>query len=312
MSTTTAVTPEPVIVNAPAPSRSCGSLTLGFGLLSIPVKVYAGTEDRGIKRSEFCKVAVESAAVDGIKTITESYEKVGRLMYYTDPTTSDPVVIAYSDIVKRYEAPDGTLIELSDAEIAAAVGRLNGEAQILSFQPLAFLNDGTYLIESLYQVRPAKRGSSPDPVAQRAFSLLMQSMERVGRFGLVQYVMNGKIRYAALTSDGVMLGLRYTGEIRQDLPLAQVEVTEPELAAAAFLIDSITTNEPTALVDVATDKVNEYAAKKAALDESGRVIAGKAVETLPDASASAPTAFTELMEKLAASVAAASAAKVTA
>lgn len=289
---TTDSTTSPLVAAAGVPSRATGSLTLGFGLVSIPVAVYAGTQDGGIQRHEF------TALGDAEGGVVE-YVKVGRQCTYADPTTGEVKAVDYSRIVKMYETQSGAQVTLSDAEIATAIGEANGSGKILSFQPLG--NLGAYVTESLMQVRPAKRGSgrdkSVDPVAERAFGLLMGVMASEGVFALVRYVMRGKVRFAALTADGTMRSLRFASEVRTALPMPEVELTDAEKAAAKMLLGSIRTNEVTALTDDASERVDAYASSKATT--------GHAAVEAPEAPVHGD--FKALMEALAKSVAAATA-----
>lgn len=244
--------------SAPAPSRATGSLTLGFGLVSIPVAVFAGTQDGGIQRHEFTELSSPIAGEPN------TFVKVGRQSVYTDDAgVACPV--DSSKVVKMYETQSGAKVLLSDGEIAAAVGEMNGSGKIVNFQPLA--NLGAYVTESVMQVRPAKRGSgrdkTVDPVAQRAFALLTTAMREEGTFGMVRYVMRGKVRYGALTADGNLYALRFAGEVRAPLDLPEVELSAPERAAAKLLVNSVRQESIDVLTDDASERVDAYATSKA-------------------------------------------------
>lgn len=236
-------------MSAPAPSRSSGSITLSCALLSIPLSVYTGTEDDGIVRSEYVK--------DG-----DEYLKVGRLSVVKDTTTA----VSYDDIVKMYETELG-LVPLSDAEIADAVGLSNGRAEIVAFHPLALLNAGAYMPAGVMQVRPARRGSgrsrTPDEGAEKAFALLLRAMRIEGTFALVRLCLRGKESYAALTANGRLLTLRFDSEVREDLPLAQPDLTDEEITMGRMLVASMLTSDRTELVNVSAERVRAYAKTKA-------------------------------------------------
>lgn len=235
---------------ANAPSRSSGSFSLGLGLLVIPCSLYTGTEDSGIKRSQY------------VKTEDGGYHKVR--MRTVDEETGDEVT--RDKITKLYECEDGSLVELSDAEIEAAVGAANGSATIEAFMPNEWLGS-RYITDSLLQVRPARRKvgskSKPDPNAEKAFTVLTQAMLEEGVFALIQFATRGKPKYGALLGDGRLFTLLFDEEIRDDLPLPDAEISEAEMAMGIQLVTSLKASEPIELEDTATVKVNEYATAKA-------------------------------------------------
>jgi non-homologous end joining protein Ku len=113
-------------MTANAPTRSTGTLTLGFGLITIPVMVFSAIEDSGIKRQRFTK--------DGHEVGMQNYDK------------ETGAAVTFADVVTKYRTESDELVELTDDEIASAVGATNGLANIVSFVPLPYLaggDDGT-------------------------------------------------------------------------------------------------------------------------------------------------------------------------
>jgi len=267
-----------VTVNRPAaPSRKTNSFTISWGLVSIPVGMYSGTEDFGIKRNRF--------TAEGHEVGMKNYDK---------ETGAD---VEYGDIVMRYRLEDGTTVELSNEEIEAVVQPIKGVATVEAFVPLAHLVAGTYVPDSLAQVRPADRKNGTktvaDPAAQKAFTLFMRAMQEEGVFALVDVVLSGKPRKAAILPDGRMFTLKFDQEIRLDRPMPAVDVTDAELQMGRQLISVLRTEEPPALADESTEKVHAYAVAKAA--------AGDAFEApKPE---EAPVASDDLMAALQASLA---------
>lgn len=260
------------------PSKATSNLTVGFGLVQIPIALYSGTDDGAkVRRSQF----------------TDTGDPVGNRPYnkatgedYTGP------------IVKKVQLDAVTAVELTDEEVEAVTGGpVAGMATIETFIPLSEIGS-TYVATSVNQVRPqrlTKAGKHfPNPGAERSFMLLCAAMAEAGVAGLVKIALRGPSRYAALTPDGQLLMLAFAQEVRADLPLPEVELLDAELALARQLIEGVGTSTPV-LNDDAGVKLNEYVAAKAAGGETAKVEAFVAA-TEPE---------TDLMALLASAVAAA-------
>lgn len=251
--------PDPDNPRAGAPTRATGTLTLGFGTTAIPCAVYAGTEDGGVKRGEYTEV-------DG------EFVKVGRQSVIKD--TGTPV--ERDAIVKMVESSRG-LVALDDAEIAAAIGCENGYCEVLRFLPLSVMNTGTYIVDSLYQLRPqeaqSRRGRTTtrrSETTDRAFALLIKAMRLEGVFALVKVALRGKPRYAAFMPDGRLYTLRFTSEVRLPRPLPSTsDLAAEDVMLARMVVAAKTSTEVPVLNDDATEAVNVY-------------VEAKAAETLPE------------------------------
>jgi DNA end-binding protein Ku len=239
---------------ASAPSRSTATISLGWGLVVIPTKLFSGTEDAGIKRSEYVAVPV------GEK---EELHKVGRKMY--DKVTGDEVQQA--DVVKMFELGPESVVPLTDDEIATVVQAHKGVADIVHFLPLDVMGSGEYVVDSLMQIRPAQRKDGrrnvPDPAANKAFALLMASMKREGVFGLVAFTLRGKPKYAALMPNGRLYTLKFDEEVREDIPMPEAEFSANEVEMGRMLIRTIRSDEAPVLSDEASAKVRQYVEAKA-------------------------------------------------
>lgn len=250
------------------PTRSSGSMTVGWGIISLPLSLYSGTEEGGIRRQEF--VAVQ----EGDETV---YHKVGRQS--VDKQTGQEV--AYQDVVKMYETSSGAFIPLSDQEIETVISP-DRQGKVVAFLPLAHLAVGTYLPDAMYQARPSKgsgRDRRPDPRAEQAFALLMAAMEAEKVFGLIEMVLRGKPRYAALCPDGRLLILHFDDEVRSDLAMPEAQFSKQELTMGRRFVKQLMRDEAPVLTDTASAKVRDYAEAKAA----GTATAPVMVETIPSA-----------------------------
>lgn len=261
------------MAKAAAPSRASGTLTIGFGLVSVPVSVFSGIEDSGVKRQRYSKAG----------------NPVG--MQNFDKETGE--VVEYGDLQMRYAADDGTLIELTDEEIAYAVGAENGRAEVVGFVPLTQLL--RYQQESLMQVRPAAGANKkPSPAFQKAFMLLMTGMEKRKVFALVSYCLRGKPRVGALTPDGFLRQLAFDDEVREAIAMPSVALTKAETEMATKLIDTMLLPEAPVMDDEASSRIREYAETKAKSGQGVSIPEKKAIDEGED-----------LMKALEASIAAA-------
>lgn len=260
-------------MKAPAPGRSTGTLTLSVGLVNIPVAVYGGTQETGVKRSRF------SAAGN----------PVGMRNY--DKETGE--LVPFEELSLRYETDEGVLVELSDEEIAAAVDATNGVAEVVAVVDEEQARR-EYVTESLLQIRPSNGSAKKkNPVAQKAFALLMGALEKDHLALVVRYCLRGKPRVGVVTSDGFLRVVYFDDEIREAAPMPTVEsagVTEDELELAGALLKAYYVEEAPAIEDEASAKIRAYAETKAAAGE------------VPEAPEKQAVPVTDLMAALSASL----------
>lgn len=268
-------------MKAKAPARTGGKLTIGFGLVSVPIDVFNGVDDEQgkIKRN------MMSPAGNPV-----SFKKM-------DAETGE--MLEQAQIKMVYTTDDGAKVELTDDEIAAAMGEQNGKCELLGFYPVEQMD--RYVVASVMQVRPqsvtvGKKKTFP---YTKPFALLMEGMEAKGVFGLLRYTLRGKPRLGALHYDGTMSVLYWEDEVRESLPMPEADLSEGEVAMAVTLIEALLKDEAPVLVNDAAQKVRDYAEAKAA---------GQPMEV----KAAAPATDTvDLMAALQASVEAAKAAKAS-
>jgi len=238
---------------APEPGRSTGSVTISFGLLSIPVSLYTQHQVTRTARHEY--------VADG----SGGWHSVGRQAY--DKETGTPVERA--DVVKMVDV-DGTLVEIDDAAYAAATGAdaLAGRLDIEATVPLddlwsLFGGDG-----SVWQVRAKKdKKAGAHAAGERGLALLLAALDKadvaaVGRTAL----RGGEVRLVALTPDGSLHALRHVDQQRAAKPLPEVGLTDAELDLAVSLVESIGTLDTEAewLSDLGAAEVAKRAAAVAA------------------------------------------------
>jgi DNA end-binding protein Ku len=268
-------------------ARSIASLSLSFGLVSIPVKLYSATESSSA-------VKFNMLTKDGSR-VKQQY------VSEQDPT----VVVPRSDMVKGYEFEKDRYVLFTPEELKALEESSDPSIEIMSFIPAKSVDPLYY--DKAYLLAPDKRGGKP-------YALLAEAMRQSGRCALAKWAWKAKQYVVQIrpAEDGLVLQqLLYAEEVRslKDLDIEKVDVSKGELQLALQLIDQISTDsyDPTQYVDEEKKRI------LAAIDEK---IAGKqVVATTHDEAAGGTAQVIDLMEALRASLGkkpAAAAAKVAA
>ncbi|MDB5857523.1 MAG: repair protein [Ramlibacter sp.] len=255
-------------------ARSIASLSLSFGLVSIPVKLYSATESSGA-------VKFNMLARDGSRL---------KQQYVSE---KDQAVVPRSEMIKGYEFEKDRFVLFTPEELKALEESSSPSIEIMSFIPAKSV-DALYY-DKAYLLAPDKRGAKP-------YALLAEAMRQSGRCALAKWAWKAK-QYVVQIRPGeeglVLQQLLYAAEVRshKELNIEQVEVSQAELQLALQLIAQISTDsyDPTQYVDEEKKRI------LAAIDEK---IAGKQVVV---AAAHEETAGTgqviDLMEALRASLA---------
>ena len=256
---------------APAPARATTSITLSWGLVTIPCSVYTGTEATRVVRKEFFQ---------GDATIP-----VGRSAVRQD--TGE--VIASDMVVRMAQADSGAWVALSDDEIAACTSD-RGLAEVVSF--VKNTKVGGYLIEDYKIVAPKREKGKINPAVDRAFSLLCTAMKDAKVMALIKVAMRGPARYALLDHEGNLYLIHSADQVRGNLGgPTQYTFSDQERSLAQDLIEAVGIDTPV-LIDTTAPAVKEY-------------VNAKATGVTPQvAAAPAPTGI-DIMSQLSASIAAA-------
>jgi DNA end-binding protein Ku len=198
--------------------RSMWKGAISFGLVMIPVKLYAATEQKDIA---FRQVHV----VDG-----------GRIRFRR-VCSIDGQEVPYEEVARGYELPDGEMVVLTDEDMAELPLASSKSIEVLNFTPTEQLDP--ILFNRSYYVEP-------DVTGVRAYALLRDALDRSGRVAIAQVALRQRESLATLrTRDGVLVleTLLWPDEIRAaDFGFLDddVEVRAQELKMATSLIDSMT------------------------------------------------------------------------
>jgi DNA end-binding protein Ku len=253
-------------------ARSIGSLTVSFGLVSIPVKLFSATESsRAISFNMLHKA-------DGSR-LKQQYVCL-----------KEGVTVERDDIVKGYEFAKDQYVIFSPEELKALEEAGTHSADIAEFVPLESV-DPVYF-DKAYYLAPDKGGAKP-------YALFTRALRESNRCALGRWAARGK-QYIVMirpVEDGlIMQQLLYAEEVRsiKDLDIPKLEVKEVELKLAHQLIEQQSSEkfDPTAYTDEVRARVEAAIQKK---------VEGQEI-TLADGAEAGGAQVIDLMEALRASL----------
>jgi DNA end-binding protein Ku len=197
-------------------ARSIASLTLSFGLVSIPVKLYSATESSG-------SVRFNLLSKDGSRL---------KQQYVSE---RDGQVVERAEMVKGYEFEKDKFVLFEPSELKALEEAPSHAIEIVAFVPEKSVDPIYY--DKAYFLAPDKRGAKP-------YQLLAAAMRASGRCALARWAWKAKqyVVQVRFGEDGLVLQqLLYAEEVRsqKDLDIEQVAVSDAELKLALQLIDQI-------------------------------------------------------------------------
>ncbi len=200
-----------------AQARSIASLTISFGLVAIPVKLYSAT------------VASERVSFNLLR------QKDGSRVKQQYVAVADGQLVERSEMVKGYEFAKDQYVMFSSEELKALEDTTTHAIDIGQFVPLESVDpvffDGTYYLA------PDKGGAKP-------YTLLATALRKAGQCAVGRWVSRGKEHIVVIRpiADGLaMHQLHFKAEVRdlKDLGIEPAQVSEPELKLAQQLIDHL-------------------------------------------------------------------------
>lgn len=197
-------------------ARSIASLTLSFGLVNVPVRLFSATETGADIRFNLLDK-------DGSRL---------KQQYVNERTKK---VVERKDMVKGYEVEDNQFVLFSPEELKQLEEGSSHVIQIVSFVPLESIDPLFY--DKSYLLAPDKRGEKP-------YALLAEALRQSGRCALAKWSWKAKqyVAQVRANADGLILQqLRYAAEVRslRDLDIPKAQVSKPELQLALQLVDQI-------------------------------------------------------------------------
>jgi DNA end-binding protein Ku len=198
-------------------ARSIASLTISFGLVAIPVKLYSAT------------VSSERISFNLLR------QKDGSRVKQQYVAVNDGKPVERSEMVKGYEFAKDQYVRFTPEELKALEDATTHSIDIGQFVPLESVDplyfDGTYYLA------PDKGGAKP-------YTLLATALRKAQMCAVGRWISRGKehiVIIRALEDGLVMHQLHFKSEVRElkDLGIEAAPVSEPELKLARQLIDQL-------------------------------------------------------------------------
>src|ERR1700745_2618068 len=210
-------------------ARSIASLTISFGMVSIPVKLFSATE--------------ASKAI----SFNSLHKTCGSRLKQQYLCVKEEIPVAREEMVKGYEFAKDQYVTFSPEELKAMEEAGTHSADIAEFVPLESV-DPVYFDKAYYL--------APDQGGPKPYGLFTRALRESKRCALGRWAARGK-QYIVMirpVEDGlIMQQLLYAGEVRsiKDIDIPKTEVKDGELKLAHQLIEqqSSDTFNPDAYTD---------------------------------------------------------------
>jgi DNA end-binding protein Ku len=191
---------------------------VSFGLVSVPVKLYAATESHDI-------------------SFRQVHAKDGGRIKYQRVCSIDGEEVAYADIAKGYETEDGQMVVLDDDDFAELPASSSREISVEKFVPSQQI-DPMWLEKSYYL--------EPDKAAAKPYALLREALKEADRVAVVTVSIRTRMTTAVLRVRDdviVMQTMLWPDEVRKP-DFAGLDATEhaakpQELKMARLLVDTL-------------------------------------------------------------------------
>jgi DNA end-binding protein Ku len=229
--------------------RSLATGTISFGLVSIPVRLYAATQPASHVSFNLLH------AKDGAR-LKQQYV-----------CSKDGEVVERDDMVKGFEFAKDRYVTFNGEELKALEEIATQTIEIAEFVPAAQV-DPVYF-DKAYHLGPDKGGA-------KAYKLLAEALARAGKAALARYAARGKQYLVLIRPSGgrlVMQQLYYADEVRpvEEVPVDDAEVKDGELQLALQLIEQSAT-------DRFRPEQYEDAVKKRTLEAIERKVQGQEIQ----------------------------------
>ena len=198
--------------------RSIWAGAISFGMVVIPVKLYAATEQRDV-------------------AFRQVHREDGGRIQFRRVCSLDGKEVQYADVAKGYELATGDVVVLTDDDLQELPLATAKRIDVLHFSPSGQLDP--ILANKAYYLEP-------EPAGVRAYVLFRDALERSGRVAVAKVAIRQREALAALrVRDGVLVleTLLWPDEVRTaDFQFLDedVDVRTQELKMAASLIDTMT------------------------------------------------------------------------
>ncbi|HEX4703352.1 MAG TPA: Ku protein [Pseudonocardiaceae bacterium] len=240
--------------------RSMWKGTVAFGLVAIPVHLYAATESHNV-------------------SFRQVHRADGGRVHYKRVCSVDGEEVPYADIAKGYETEGGEMVVLTDDDLADLPLPTQRGIEVVEFVPLEAIDPIVY--DRSYYIEPQK-------IAVKPYVLLRDALQKSGQVAIAQVVLRQRETLAILRVYSDVLVLTTTlwpDEVRKPdfafLHDSVPQVKPQELNMAGSLIDSMsdTVFDPEKYHDHYQEALTELIDAKIAGRET--TVAPATVETKP-------------------------------
>jgi DNA end-binding protein Ku len=257
----------------PSNARAIASLTISFGLVAIPVKLYSAT------------ISSERLSFNLLR------QKDGSRVKQQYVAVNDGALVERSEMTKGYEFAKGQYVMFSPEELKALEDTTTHTIDITQFVPLESV-DPVYF-DGTYYLAPDKGGAKP-------YSLLATALKKAGQCAVGRWISRGKEHIVILRpiDDGLaMHQLHFKAEVRsiKDLGVEAAPLSDAELKLANQLIEQLAAKrfDPNEYVDEHRGRVEAAIQRK---------VEGKEVSFAEAPVTQGATNVVDLMEVLKASL----------
>ncbi|MBT2365364.1 Ku protein [Streptomyces sp. ISL-10] len=198
--------------------RSIWNGAISFGLVSIPIKLVNATENHSV-------------------SFRQIHEADGGRIRYRKVCELEEKEVTNAEIGKAYEDADGSMIPITDEDLASLPLPTAKTIEIVAFVPSSEIDP--LQMDAAYYL-------SPNGVpAAKPYTLLREALKRSDKVAIAKFALRGRERLGMLrvVDDVVaMHGLLWPDEIRAPegvAPQADVTVREAELDLADALMDTL-------------------------------------------------------------------------
>lgn len=191
--------------------------TISFGLVTIPIKVYSATEEKDV-------------------SFRQVHEADGGRIRYRRVCEIDGEEVAYSDIGKGYEMPDGRMVILNNEDFAELPLPTAKSIEVLEFVPADQI-DSLYFAKAYYL--------AADGPGAKPYVLLRDALTKTGQCALVKVAIRTKESLALVRErDGalVLQTMLWPDEVRGSefaVPDDSVDVKKQEVGMAESYIATL-------------------------------------------------------------------------
>src|SRR5690242_901354 len=226
----------------PNNARSIASLTISFGLVAIPVKLYSAT------------VSSERLSFNLLR------QKDGSRVKQQYVAVNDGKLVERSEMTKGYEFAKGQYVMFTPEELKALEDATTHTIDITQFVPLESVDP--VFFAGTYYLAPDKGGAKP-------YSLLATALKKAKQCAVGRWISRGKEHIVVLRPIGeglAMHQLHFKAEVRsiKDLGVEPAPVSDAELKLANQLIEQLAARkfDPNEYVDEHRQRVEAAIQRK--------------------------------------------------